>query len=298
MDLSAVTLQQRERLAFLELRLCFLGEIRRQDLIERFEIQSAAATRDLALYRQLAPENLEFNSRSKSYLRTDAFCPLFCLDSEQVFTWLVHRTGEIDSAGLRHALPFDKPVLPSCVNLDNLSCITRAIHNRQVVMLGYRSLSSGFTTRKIVPNALAFNGLRWMVRAFDRRNSEFRDFALSRVEDAQIMPGDIAEVEQLEQDIQWNRIVELDLVPHPANVHHPDALEFEYGMKNGSLPVNVRAALAGYLLRSWNVDCTEDHSLKGREYHLWLRNSQALYGVHSAVLAPGYQPVIGGCSSD
>ena len=79
MDLSAVTLQQRERLAFLELRLRFLGEIRRQDLIERFEIQSAAATRDLALYRQLAPAYLVFNSRSKSYLRAEAFCPIFSL---------------------------------------------------------------------------------------------------------------------------------------------------------------------------------------------------------------------------
>ena len=293
-DLSAVSLQQRERLAFLELRLRFLGVIRRQDLIERFEIQSAAATRDLALYRQLAPENLEFDSRSKSYLRTQSFSSVFNLTPEQVFTWLVHRTGEIDTVGLKHALPFDKPVLLSCVNLENLSCITRAIHNRQVVRLGYRSLSSGFTTREIVPNALAYNGLRWMVRAFDRRNSEFRDFVISRIEDAQIALGDIAEIEQSEQDIQWNRIVELDLVPHPANVHHPDALEFEYGMTNGSLPVNVRAALAGYLLRSWNIDCTEDHSLKGKEYHLWLRNSQALYGVHSAVLAPGYQPVIGG----
>ena len=52
--------------------------------------------------------------------------------------------------------------------------------------------------------------------------------------------------------------------------------------------MRLRAAMAGYLMRRWNVDCTEDHSLKGGEHHLWLRNRQALYGVTNLVLAPGY----------
>lgn len=61
-------------------------------------------------------------------------------------------------------------------------------------------------------------------------------------------------------------------------------------MTDGVLKIRARAAMAGYLLRRWNVDCTEDHSLKGGEYHLWLRNRQALYGVTNLVLAPGYEP--------
>ena len=60
-------------------------------------------------------------------------------------------------------------------------------------------------------------------------------------------------------------------------------------MENGQLKVQVRAALASYLMRRWNVDCTEDHSMKGAEYHLWLRNRQALYGVSNLMLAPGYE---------
>ena len=54
------------------------------------------------------------------------------------------------------------------------------------------------------------------------------------------------------------------------------------------LKVRARAAMAGYLLRRWNVDCTQDHSLKGGEHHLWLRNRPALYGVTNLMLAPGY----------
>ena len=47
--LEDLTQTQRDRLAFIEMMVRFLGEIRRQDLVSRFGIQSAAATRDLAL---------------------------------------------------------------------------------------------------------------------------------------------------------------------------------------------------------------------------------------------------------
>ena len=141
-----------------------------------------------------------------------------------------------------------------------------------------------------MPFALADSGLRWHVRAFDRRSGEFRDFVLARLDDARILPGAVADHERPDQDIQWARITELELAPHPANVQHPDTIEAEFGMQAGVLRVRVRAAMAGYLLRRWNVDCTEDHSLKGGQYHLWLRNRQALYGVANLILAPGYAP--------
>lgn len=128
----------------------------------------------------------------------------------------------------------------------------------------------------------------------DRRSGEFRDFVLARIADARALIaeriGQVGDHETPVNDHQWNRIVDLELVPHPANVQHPDTIEAEYGMENGQLKVLVRAALAGYLLRRWNVDCTENHSLRGSEFHLWLRNRQALYGVTNLVLAPGYEP--------
>ena len=173
-------------------------------------------------------------------------------------------------------------------DLELLSVLTRGIHRKSAVEISYRALSSGLTTREIVPFALANNGLRWHVRAYDRRSEEFRDFVLARIADAQFVSEPVKEHETSDQDIQWNRITELELVPHPANVQHPDTIEAEYGMDNGVLKVRVRAAMAGYLLRRWNVDCTENRSLKGAEYHLWLRNRQALYGITNLMLAPGY----------
>ncbi len=286
--LQELTQVQRDRLAFAELRLRFIGEIRRQDLVMRFGIQAAAATRDIAQYKELAPRNIEYDTKGKIYVRASWFRPLFDFPAERVLAWLsegygdgepVHRKGVVAQEGTR---------LPSKLDLDHLSVLTRAIHQGGAAEIGYRALSSGLTTREVVPFALADSGLRWHVRGFDRRSGEFRDFVLGRLEDARLVPGPVADHERPDQDIQWNRITELELVPHPANVQHPDTIEAEYGMEGGVLRVRARAAMAGYLLRRWNVDCTEDHSLKGGEFHLWLRNRQALYGVTNLVLAPGY----------
>ena len=59
-------------------------------------------------------------------------------------------------------------------------------------------------------------------------------------------------------------------------------------MQHGHLAVTVRAAVAGYVLRQWQVDCSTDAYLRGPEYRLRLANRQVLAGVASAVLAPGY----------
>src|SRR5690606_23535652 len=207
---------------------------------------------------------------------------------ERVLIWLSQGYGDGEPIRWKGAVAQEGTNLPGMVDLELLSVLTRAIHRGEAVEVSYQALSSGLTTREIVPFALADAGLRWHVRAFDRRSSEFRDFVLGRFNDARLLASPIAEHEMPDQDIQWNRITELELVPHPANVQHPDTIEAEYGMTAGVLEVRTRAAMAGYLLRRWNVDCTEDHSLKGGEYHLSLRNRQALYGIDNLMLAPGY----------
>ena len=288
-QLSAMTQSQRDRLAFLESRLRFVGEFRRQDLVERFGIQAAAATRDIGQYKELCPRNLDYDTKRKVYVRANWFRPVFDFTASRVLTWLSQGFGDGEPMRVRQLVACEGWDLSINLDLEMLSVLTRAIHKKAAVEISYRALSSGLTTREIVPFALADNGQRWHVRAFDRRSGEFRDFVLTRIADARSVIGTIQEHENSSQDIQWNRVAELELVPHPANVLHPDTIEAEYGMENGALKMRVRAAMAGYLMRRWNVDCTEDHSLKGAEYHLWLRNRQALYGVTNLVLAPGYE---------
>ena len=75
----------------------------------------------------------------------------------------------------------------------------------------------------------------------------------------------------------------------PPGVEHPKAIEADYQMKNGMLVLDMSAPLVGYALRRWAVDCTPNHVLDPRSHHLYLSNSQTLYGVESAALAPGYE---------
>ena len=287
--LSEMSQAQRDRLASIELRLRFLGEIRRQDLVTRFDIQSAAATRDIGQYKELAPGNIDYDPKGKVYVRGEWFRPIFDFPAERVLTWLSQGFGEGEPSRLRSLVTCEGSALSTSLDLEMLSVLTRAIHKKTAVEISYRALSSGLTTREIVPFAFADNGQRWHVRGYDRRSGDFRDFVLTRIADARLISGAVKEHETADQDIQWNRVAEIELVPHPANVQHPDTIEAEYGMESGVLRMRVRAAMAGYLMRRWNVDCTEDHSLKGAEFHLWLRNRQALYGVTNLVLSPGYE---------
>ncbi len=65
------------------------------------------------------------------------------------------------------------------------------------------------------------------------------------------------------------------------------------GMTDGSIRMRVRAAVAGYMLLRWSVDCSPDHRLTEEQYRLWLSDPLALYGVENAKLAPGYRPPVG-----
>ncbi|MBN0911400.1 WYL domain-containing protein, partial [Pseudomonas aeruginosa] len=97
-----------------------------------------------------------------------------------------------------------------------LASVTRAIHYECPLGIEYHSISSGRTEREIVPFALIDNGLRWHVRAFDRKSQDFRDFVITRIRRPVVLKGQpVAAHEMSDQDIQWTRIVELELVPHP-----------------------------------------------------------------------------------
>lgn len=283
------TQPQRDRLAFVELRVRFMGEIRRQDVVLRFGVQSAAASRDLALYRELAPGNLEYDPRGKSYVLGSEFRPIFESPPERVLSWLTQGFGDGEPTKLKSWVASESLSRLMQPDLDVLASVTRAIHQECPLGIEYHSIPSGLTEREIVPFALIDNGLRWHVRAFDRKSLEFRDFVITRIKRPVVLKGQpVAPYETSSQDIQWTRIVELELVPHPDQPR-PEITEMDYSMDGGVLRMKLRAATAGYILRQWSVDCSPDHSLRGHEYRLWLKDHLALYGVANATLAPGYR---------
>lgn len=288
--LNDLTRTQRERLSHIDFKLFFLGELRRADVVDRFGTGPAGATRDIALYRQIAPENLELDGSDKVYRPTQTFSPLFEHSAQQVLTALTQGYGEGLSEQVSPMLRCEIPNSLSLPSTAVLAPITRAINRGKAVKLGYTSVDSGSTERELVPVALVDIGIRWHVRAFDRRHRQFRDFVLTRMTEPTVLEDSVVQREETaEFDMQWSRIIELELVPHPQH-SRPEVVLMDYPFPDdGVLRVRVRAANAGYMLRRWSVDCSTDHHLTGLEYALWLRDPLVLYGASNAQLAPGYK---------
>lgn len=290
-DIQTLSHSQRDRLAHIDLRLRLLGDITRQDIVQRFGIQSAAATRDLGAYKSAAPGNIEYDAKTRRYIASAAFRPLFHTPPAKALVWLSQGYGDGGESAQWPSIPCETPSLAAVPDLDALAGVTRAIHSGRAIKISYLSVSSGKTTREIVPFALFDGGQRWYVRAFDRKTREFRDFAISRIERvSDARASDPVAEEGRDRDDQWARIVELELVPHPDRPR-PEITMRDYAMSDGSLRIRLRAAVAGYALRRWEVDCSPDHSLSDPGHRLWLKDHLALYGVRNAVLAHGYRPI-------
>ncbi|MEW9798116.1 WYL domain-containing protein [Alteromonas sp. CYL-A6] len=277
---------QRERLAFIDFSLQYFGHVTRQDLINRFATGLAAGTRDFSLYRQLAPDNMVLDQATKQYLRRDEFTPLFVHNPETILHSLSRGFGDGLSGQIvssEHCLNAVGLIHPDA---SIIASLMRAIHNGMAVRATYVSLTSGETERELVPHAIVNNGHRWHVRAFDRASQTFRDFVCTRFVRVDALASGRREIECSDYDGAWQRHVTLELIAHPG-LTNPAAVHMDYAMKDGRKTVTVRAALAAYLLRYWQVDCSESARILGQGCQLALENRDVLNDIENAHLAPG-----------
>jgi hypothetical protein len=72
-ELANTPRSQVERLVLIEPQLYFLGALQRQDIVQRFSVASVKASRDIALYKQLASKNLNYDYEARTYLPSDKF---------------------------------------------------------------------------------------------------------------------------------------------------------------------------------------------------------------------------------
>ena len=288
MDLEKLNYAQRERLAFIDFCLQFAGQIARADLINHFKTGLASCSRDLTLYRELAPNNLELKHEDKQYYRTNEFQPIFNHNPEAVLTSLCRGFGDGLSNGSQpsnHCFDATRLIHPDS---EVIATLMRAINSKKAVRCDYVSLSSGEGEREIVPHSIANNGQRWHVRAFDCKSKEFRDFVCTRLQNVSEIHQAVSDNQLAANDMSWNNILSVELSVHPS-IKYKKAIELDYNMTEGVLRLEVREALLGYLMRQWNVDCTKNASLVGDEYHLWLSYINELENVASMTISPGYK---------
>lgn len=292
--LNKLTHAQRERLAHIEFTLMFKGEAGRNYLTERFKVAPSVVTQDFARYRELAPHNVEYDDKQRLHLKTDKFSPIFEYDIVRTLATLSQGFGDGFLGKSKPPMACEAPYHLNKPHIDIVATLSEAIHKKIALTIEYVSLSNGKSRRVIIPHTLIDNGLRWHVRAFDRKQGRFIDFVLTRIKNAALLDANNNKKAMVDEDSelivsdkQWSRIVELELIPHPQ-ITHPEAVELDYAMSNGSINIELRAAVTGYVLRLWNIDCSPDHSLTGEQYHLALKNPETLYGVDNAKLSPGF----------
>ncbi len=287
-SLLEMSFAQKQRLAYIDFTLYFTGMMTRSEIVQHFELGLAAATRDINLYKSLKPHNMRYDNAVKKYFIAPEFTPLFAHDAHKTLIKLAHQISDGSDVIGEVEFPVEKPSNLNTPKIDVIATLSQAMVQHKVVSVIYTSLSSGSGARELVPHSIVDNGQRWHVRAFDRKSQSFRDFVLTRLSQVSIIEDETVYAEEQAADEQWQTLLPLTLIPHSKNISHPTAIELDFGMTDGKLIVHVRKAMAGYLLRRWNVDCSPHASLKGAEYQLQLANLEVLDEADNRTIAPGY----------
>ena len=278
MMLNEIKWATRQRLQYIELMAYYTGVITRSDLARAFGISDAAATKDLKFYSDIAPENLLYKHTVFGFVPTPAFKEVFADLSPAVVLPMIEANltvvGRPDQDSAIFGIPVGGLTLPNRLpGKTVLAQVTRAIHNHKKLKVSYHSLSnSAFDKERIIePHALVNTGFRWHVRAYNEDTFDFRDFVLSRFEDATCLDQMAESSAQYDDD--WVEIITLQLAPHPnLDDKKRTSLLIDYGCENDLIEIKIRRALIGYLLRQLSVDTTQDHSLNPTKYQLIIVN--------------------------
>lgn len=268
----------RQRLQYIEVMAYYTGVVTRSDVARAFGISDAAATKDLKLYNELAPNNLHYQHRVYGFVPDDDFTALFAdLDPAVVLPILAANlaaAGADPQQGPIYGIPVEHLPLPGRFpHREVLAMVIRAIRHGRQVAVRYHSLSGDEDSepRILEPHSLAHTGLRWHVRAYNHKHYDFRDFVLSRISTATLL--DAPAESSLSYDDDWMETVVLKLAPHPAlSATRRRNLLLDYAAEDGVIAVTVRRALLGYLLQRLSVDTTREHALNPEAYQLVVLN--------------------------
>lgn len=255
----------RERLLFIERLAWWKGVVNRGDVREVFGISSAQVSADLQGYQEANPTALAYNVRAKRY---EAGEGMRCVMheprlEEAVSLFLGVATPLLGMGGRSQAastVDFFRPLTREADGIVQRLVFLAMNQGRRLRIKYWSVNSSRGGSREIAPHALGHDGYRWHVRAWCFENSGFRDFVLSRMEEAD-WPGEVYTAPMVDEG--WERMETVVLQPHSGlDEDQRKTIIRDYGMKGGKLKVEVRAAMKEYFLAHWRV------LVAGRPAHL------------------------------
>lgn len=244
-----------QRLEFIEFRLFWEGSINRADLTDFFGVSVPQASKDLNLYQERAPGNMEYDKRSKRYVAADQFVLRFLNPDPYVYLAQLRSVAEGTAAPheswIARLPEADVALTPKRgIDIEVLRRVLHAVRGGNSIEVLYQSMNRRRPDpiwRRITPHAFGYDGFRWHARSYCHLEHTFKDFLLPRILDVRSKgkPGASGESDWL-----WNTYFDIIIGPHPdLTESQKTVVEKDYGMSNGNAVLPVRYAMLFYVLK-------------------------------------------------
>lgn len=243
---------------YIETRLLWGEGLTARGVGDVFDISRPVAQKSIDTYRNMFPDQMEYDASKKCHVATSDFKsrfikpePLKFLDYLRGETLVGYYKEErdwsdfeVEDVGLklRHKLDFKI-----------VKRIFTALQRKQTLLIKYKKkeLELGERTERIIsPNHLVFAENRYHVRSYCHLRHQFRDFVLSRIVYAEAsydedwIPSD--------EDREWNERVTLSFKPNPILPKSvQQAILQNYDIEDsGVWCINCRKAMAYYIKKT------------------------------------------------
>ena len=266
-----------QRLAFIERRLYWEGQINRSDLVDHFSISVPQASSDLSAYDSAAPGNMYYDKSAKAYLASEEFRPRAEPSARQYLAQLqlladdvlTPRASWLSRTPAHGIVPRVRRKLAASI----LRQVLEAIRLKAGLKIIYQSMTSiDPSTRWIVPHAIGFDGHRWHVRSWCHRREKFLDFVMARM--LQVLDRREASIDNT-ADQAWHQTGRIRLGPNPRlTPPQRRAIALDYGMADDCVEIEVRLSLVYYVSRQMLLDVA--HLLPPERAQLVLLNKAEL----------------------
>ncbi|RWM07961.1 WYL domain-containing protein [Mesorhizobium sp.] len=244
-----------QRLEFIEFRLFWEGGVRRKDIIDMFGVSVPQASKDLTLYQERAPGNVDYDKSAKRYVASKSFAPKFLTPDPDAYLSRLRSLSEGLSKPAESWLGYhpdsDIALTPHReIESGVLRGVLDAMRDQKSVEVLYQSMNKARPDpmwRRMSPHAFGYDGFRWHARAYCHIDAKFKDFILPRILEARDLgPGGSTG----QDDVAWQERVKVEITPHPAlTANQKKVVAKDYGMTGNRAVLSVRCAMLFYVLK-------------------------------------------------
>lgn len=267
LEIDSLPFAQQQRLRFLESMVLWEGTIKRQRVCDVFGVNPNHVTRDIQIYKRQYPKNIEYYQSQRAYGPGEKFSPKMASGDPNEYLTLLYAYAESRSVAMLpvlggEGLPVEVVAKPKrTIDQELLRGVVQATRQGKGIKVIYSSMASDRPApRTLWPHSLVHTGLNWHVRAFDDQRKEFRNFAIQRITNLNVVDTQCSVSKEM--DHEWHEKVLVEVIANPKlNAHQQEIVGREYGMTKRSdgrvWSEEIRQCLVGYFAVHYRLDLQE-----------------------------------------